>query len=331
MAQQIVKKFIADGAIDGEKLLLESGQAIRVQDGANVIELVKYQNEQVLVAGSQVALMSDIIGEQQEREDADDALGLRIDATEGRLDVIEGTGEGSIAKAVADLVNSAPATLDTLNELAQALGSDPNFATTIATQIGEIENDLSAHMNALTNAHEASAISVSPVLGFTATDVSGALGELKTAVEAAAGAGTTLQGELDALEMVVDGVQSDVSTLQGQVTTLQGDVSNLQGQATDFEDRISELEQEIDGPAYEKAKFVLTSNDLAYIELSHLAIEKSVMVSVGRLMAHVTDDYTLSESNGVTRITWAGDFADSQSEMALAAGDVVYVSYAYPL
>lgn len=37
---------------------------------------------------------------------------------------------------VAGIVDSAPATLDTLNELAAALGDDPNFATTIANQIG---------------------------------------------------------------------------------------------------------------------------------------------------------------------------------------------------
>lgn len=37
---------------------------------------------------------------------------------------------------VASVVNSAPATLDTLNELAAALGNNPNFATTTATQIG---------------------------------------------------------------------------------------------------------------------------------------------------------------------------------------------------
>lgn len=37
---------------------------------------------------------------------------------------------------IAALVASSPATLDTLNELATALGNDPNFATTIATQIG---------------------------------------------------------------------------------------------------------------------------------------------------------------------------------------------------
>jgi len=36
---------------------------------------------------------------------------------------------------VANLVGSAPETLDTLNELAQALDSDPNFATTITNQL----------------------------------------------------------------------------------------------------------------------------------------------------------------------------------------------------
>lgn len=38
--------------------------------------------------------------------------------------------------SVAGLVDSAPETLDTLNELSAALGNDPNFATTVANQIG---------------------------------------------------------------------------------------------------------------------------------------------------------------------------------------------------
>ena len=42
----------------------------------------------------------------------------------------------AITSAIDDLVNSAPNTLDTLNELANALGDDPNFATTITTTLG---------------------------------------------------------------------------------------------------------------------------------------------------------------------------------------------------
>ena len=41
-----------------------------------------------------------------------------------------------INNAVASLVDSSPTTLDTLNELAAALGDDPNFATSTATAIG---------------------------------------------------------------------------------------------------------------------------------------------------------------------------------------------------
>ena len=45
--------------------------------------------------------------------------------------------EEYVSSAVANLVNSAPEALNTLNELATALGDDPNFATTVATEIGK--------------------------------------------------------------------------------------------------------------------------------------------------------------------------------------------------
>jgi hypothetical protein len=44
--------------------------------------------------------------------------------------------EEYVDDAVSNLVNSAPATLDTLKELSDALGADANFATTTATALG---------------------------------------------------------------------------------------------------------------------------------------------------------------------------------------------------
>jgi phage-related tail fiber protein len=44
--------------------------------------------------------------------------------------------DANISTAVAGLVNGSPAALDTLNELAAALGNDANFATTVSTSIG---------------------------------------------------------------------------------------------------------------------------------------------------------------------------------------------------
>ena len=92
------------------------------------------------IAAAKSDLQDEINNEATSRENADNAL-------DARLDVLEGSGTGSVAQALADaksyadtkvaaVLDSAPETLDTLNELAAALGDDPNFATTIANQIG---------------------------------------------------------------------------------------------------------------------------------------------------------------------------------------------------
>ena len=47
----------------------------------------------------------------------------------------DAASKGYVDTQVANLVDSAPGTLDTLNELAAALGDDPNFSTTITTSI----------------------------------------------------------------------------------------------------------------------------------------------------------------------------------------------------
>jgi hypothetical protein len=59
-----------------------------------------------------------------------------VSTNTGNITTIMGTGSGSITKAVADLVATAPATLDTLNELAAALGDDASFSTTVSNNIG---------------------------------------------------------------------------------------------------------------------------------------------------------------------------------------------------
>jgi len=48
--------------------------------------------------------------------------------------------ETYVSTAISNLVNAAPATLDTLNELAAALGNDANYASTITTALGTKAN-----------------------------------------------------------------------------------------------------------------------------------------------------------------------------------------------
>src|SRR6056300_391736 len=49
---------------------------------------------------------------------------------------LSSNGYDTATNIVASITDSAPATLDTLNELAAALGDDPNFATTVTNSIG---------------------------------------------------------------------------------------------------------------------------------------------------------------------------------------------------
>lgn len=58
------------------------------------------------------------------------AVGDKIAETEGNL-------KGYVDTSVASMVDSAPETLNTLNELAAALGDDANFAATVAETLGE--------------------------------------------------------------------------------------------------------------------------------------------------------------------------------------------------
>ena len=60
-----------------------------------------------------------------------------ISEVSGLQSALDGkTTEAYVNTQVAGIVNTAPATLDTLNELAQALGDDPNYATTTSNLIG---------------------------------------------------------------------------------------------------------------------------------------------------------------------------------------------------
>lgn len=57
-----------------------------------------------------------------------------------------------ISNAISAVVDSSPATLDTLNELAAALGDDPNFATTLTNAIGNRIQKVTLTDNAIVRA-----------------------------------------------------------------------------------------------------------------------------------------------------------------------------------
>ncbi len=106
--------------------------------------------------------------------------GLDADLLDGQTgSYYTGYADTAAANAAAALVDSSPTTLNTLNELAAALGDDPNFATTVAGLVGDVDAALTDHLNDSAGAHAASAISVTDTGDFfTGTTVEAILAEI---------------------------------------------------------------------------------------------------------------------------------------------------------
>lgn len=101
--------------------------------------------------------------------------------------------ETYVNSAVSNLVDSAPETLNTLNELAAALGDDPNYATTISTSLG---NKLDSSTAASTYAPINSPTFTGTVGGITASMVG--LGNVDNTSDANKPVSTATQTALNA-------------------------------------------------------------------------------------------------------------------------------------
>ncbi|MFJ5335616.1 phage tail protein [Pectobacterium sp. CHL-2024] len=88
-----------------------------------------------------------------------------------------------VKAAIAALVNGSPAALDTLQELANALGNDPNFSTTVLNAIADVKTDAASKLNAhasILDAHPQYAPKASPALTGTPTAPTAASGSNDT-------------------------------------------------------------------------------------------------------------------------------------------------------
>jgi hypothetical protein len=151
---------------------------------------------------------------------------------------------------------------------------------------------------------------------------------------------TRLSEEESARASAVSAEES--SRISGDAS-LASELSNLDGYTLDLRDdldaeesaRISgdnSLDARLDALELQDQTFhkmaIAVTTELGYVDLTHEAIPESLVVAVGRVMAHKDVDYTVSVVGGVSRLTWIGDFASGGSE-AMENGDNVYVTYAY--
>ena len=123
----------------------------------------------------------------------------------------------AIATAVAALVDSAPGTLDTLNELAAAINDDANAYTTLTTAIAAVQTDVN------TNESDAdAAIAANEVHIDNAATLSGVAKDsthLATFTGSTISDNVTIKAALQALETKVEAVQTDVDGNESDADT----------------------------------------------------------------------------------------------------------------
>lgn len=121
--------------------------------------------------------------------------------------LLSAVSQAELNAAIAGLVNSSPATLDTLKELADALGDDPNFATTmtnaLAARVQITDLQKGTHVTA-TAGGTADAITAAYTPAIT-TDTAGRIPEVTLSFKATAAntaAGTTFNAGTGAFGLV---------------------------------------------------------------------------------------------------------------------------------
>lgn len=196
-----------------------------------------------------------------------------------RIPSVEGlASEEYVDKKVADLVDSSPEALDTLNELAQALGDDPNFATTVLTEIGEVAAKIDA-VDAKVNS-----------IDFPVDSVNGKTGNVVLTAEDVGALPTVTAASKEFVnEEIADLADSLAEQLDGKVDIITG---KLENNAITFSKTNTEMLTL--GEDLRNYGIVLQANNKAYIATSILVYALYVSILFTCVHSDLIDAYTVN-------------------------------------
>ena len=154
--------------------------------------------------------------------------------------------ETYVNNKVAGLVDSAPSTLDTLNELAAALGDDPNFATTIATQIGgkvDKVNGKGLSTNDYTTAEKQKLANIANGANNYTLPVatSSTLGGIKSGTDITIDASGNVSVNDDSHNHIIGNVDGLQNTLNGKVDKVEGKQLSTNDFTNDYKSKLDGL------------------------------------------------------------------------------------------
>lgn len=124
-----------------------------------------------------------------------------------------------VKKAISDLVDGADDALDTLKELAEALGNDPNFATTITNKLTELRTALSEEVNRAKEAEAALGTAVAAVQDNLEYAVEQLINKIDTTK-------ADLKADIDRVEKKADKNAEDIKDLNNKITEKNDELGN---------------------------------------------------------------------------------------------------------
>lgn len=125
--------------------------------------------------------------------------------------------EEEVKQMISDLVDGADDALDTLKELAEALGNDPNFATTITNKLTDLRTALTEEVNRAKEAEAALGTAVAAVqdnLEYGLDQINKKIDTVKA----------DLKAEIDRVEKKVDKNAEDIKDLEDKVNQDNGEL-----------------------------------------------------------------------------------------------------------
>ena len=144
--------------------------------------------------------------------------------------------EEQVRQAISDLIDGADDALDTLKELAEALGNDPNFATTITNKLTDLRNALTDEVNRAKEEEGKLSTQISEVNSNFIKAVDLLNDKIDTVV-------TNLINKIDKIEAKVDKNTADIADLRNETT---GSLAEAKAYAKDLVDKEAELRKTAD-------------------------------------------------------------------------------------
>ena len=302
MAQQLQKKFIGNNQVDGSKILLENGQAIKIKDSTGTeVELVKLGgSDEVLVKGQEVALKANLDQEISDRASGDASTLASAQAyAESYTDTeIDAFIAGPFAGEIADRQSGDASTLassqaytdqEVLAEETARIAGDANLQSQIDAISGGGSGSISA-LQAELDATQAGAGletdgSYLPPVGTYYID-----------------AETSIKSAMVALDAAVGGVESNLNT----------EITDRQNAVADLQDQINNVLSNVDGGALDS---------LTEIVSAFQAADASLNGAITALSTGLSADIDAEEAARIAADSALQGEIDAE-EVARAAADV---------